>query len=231
MASEDIVFIDQEAPPTSALKVQIAALPESWAHVWPQEVIKRIFMQLHEIESHESYESLPPRELMFNAFHATPLDKVRVVIIGQDPYHTPNTAIGLSFGVSKESRIPPSLANIFREVKRCYPSSIEDRTLRKWTDQGVLMLNMVSTVKPKCPETAEHARIWRRFTELTLEALVKVSPIFLLWGKKAQAAEGMVEGCRVMMTSHPSPLSASRGFDGCGHFKAVNDLLASPIDW
>lgn len=181
----------------------------------------------------------PPGPLIFNALNSTPLDKVRVVIIGQDPYHGPDQAHGLCFSVQPGVRTPPSLRNIYKEIERDlgYPPPAHG-CLQSWAEQGVLLLNAVLTVTQG--QAAAHAsRGWERFTSKIIEILDAQCEhlVFMLWGSYAQKKGRQIDESRhcVLKSVHPSPLSAHRGFIGCGHFSAANAYLQekgrSPIDW
>lgn len=181
----------------------------------------------------------PPGPLIFNALNSTPLDKVRVVIIGQDPYHGPGQAHGLSFSVPPGVRTPPSLQNIFKEINRDLGLPIPGHgCLQSWAEQGVLLLNAVLTVEQA--QAGSHAkRGWERFTSKVIELVNErcENCVFLLWGSYAQRKGEQIDRARhhVLTSVHPSPLSAHRGFIGNGHFSAANDYLVSkglaPIDW
>ena len=181
----------------------------------------------------------PPGALIFNALNSTPLDKVRVVIIGQDPYHGPGQAHGLSFSVLPGVRTPPSLRNIFKEINRDLGLPIPQHgCLQSWAEQGVLLLNAVLTVEQG--QAGSHARRgWERFTSRVIELVNERCEhcVFLLWGSYAQRKGEQIDRTRhcVLTSVHPSPLSAHRGFIGNGHFSAANDYLVSnglaPIDW
>lgn len=176
---------------------------------------------------------------ILHAFRRTPFEAVRVVILGQDPYHGPGQAHGLCFSVPAGISPPPSLQNIFNELQRDLGLPAPGHgDLGRWADQGVLLLNATLTVRDG--EAGSHqGRGWERFTDAAIQALVsgREGIIFLLWGRHAQAKEGLIDGERhyVLKAPHPSPLSAHRGFIGCGHFSQVNELLAArggtPIDW
>lgn len=181
----------------------------------------------------------PPASDVFNAFKYTSFEKVSVVILGQDPYHGPGQAHGLSFSVPRNKPFPPSLQNIFKELRRDvgtpYPTS---GCLESWAQQGVLLLNTTLTVEEGKPQS--HAEIgWSIFTDKVISILneEKEGLIFLLWGAYAQRKAAMIDPIRhhILMAPHPSPLSAHRGFLGCGHFSKTNELLAKqglpPISW
>jgi uracil-DNA glycosylase len=176
---------------------------------------------------------------IFNAFNHTPLDRVKVVILGQDPYHGEGQAHGLCFSVRAGTRIPPSLQNIYREIER--DLGIEPPThgdLTAWADQGVLLLNSVLSVE--CGLAASHQRRgWEQFTDRVIEVVNRQrnGVVFMLWGSYAQRKGSIIDTQRhcVLRSAHPSPLSAHRGFLGCGHFSAANAYLQTrgqpPIDW
>lgn len=187
----------------------------------------------------EQHSVFPKGSDIFHTFRRTPFEKVRVVIIGQDPYHGPGQAHGLSFSVPPGVRPPPSLQNIFTELKR--DLGVQEPThgdLGRWADQGVLLLNATLTVRAE--QAGSHqGKGWERFTDAAISALSRerTGLIFLLWGRFAQAKEHLINTDRhyILKAPHPSPLSAHRGFIGCGHFGQVNELLVAqgqpPIDW
>lgn len=176
---------------------------------------------------------------IFNAFKATPYSEVKVVILGQDPYHQPSQAHGMCFSVKKGVRLPPSLRNIYREISRDLGIEMgEDGYLMPWAKQGVLLLNTVLTVRRGQPMSHEGYG-WERFTDAVLKKLNerKKPVIFLLWGAPARKKAKLITDKRhvILEAAHPSPLSAHYGFFGCGHFSKVNEILQSwgekPIDW
>jgi uracil-DNA glycosylase len=181
----------------------------------------------------------PPSAHIFEAFNQTPFDAVRVVILGQDPYHGPGQAHGLSFSVPDGVPPPPSLQNIFKELVRDLglprPASAN---LLPWAKQGVLLLNAVLTVEQAKPGSHQN-KGWEGFTDSAIEALAheRDGLVFMLWGAYAQAKGRIIDNRRhcVLRAPHPSPLSAHRGFLGCGHFSAANRYLQGrgqvPIDW
>ena len=181
----------------------------------------------------------PERANIFRAFELTPLTEVKAVILGQDPYHEPGQAHGLAFSVPDGIIIPPSLRNIYEEIKAEYGYEIpKSGNLEPWAKQGVLLLNTVLTVKAH--EANSHAgRGWEIFTDAVLEELNSQDRpiVFMLWGGNAKKKAQLLDkpGHLVLKTSHPSPLSAYRGFRGCGHFRICNEYLAehgmTPIDW
>lgn len=181
----------------------------------------------------------PKGSEIFAAFKHTPFEEVRVVILGQDPYHGPGQAHGLCFSVPQGVAMPPSLQNIFHELKRdlgiARPAHGD---LTRWARQGVLLLNATLTVRAH-QAGSHHGRGWERLTDTAIKALSdrREGLIFLLWGRHAQEKESLIDGSRhyILKAPHPSPLSAHRGFIGCGHFRQVNELLLAqghpPIDW
>lgn len=182
----------------------------------------------------------PPKADIFNAFRFTPLEQVKVVILGQDPYHGPNQAHGLCFSVKSPCPPPPSLQNIFIELTNSVPGFIAPShgNLTHWANQGVLLLNTVLTVERG--QAHSHAHLgWERFTDAVIRGISTHchGVIFLLWGSHAGKKAGLIDGSRhqVLRAPHPSPLSAHKGFFGCNHFAKVNDMLRhqgkSAIDW
>ena len=189
-----------------------------------------------EYQQHTVY---PPKDEIFSAFRLTPLSKVKVVILGQDPYHEPNQAHGLCFSVRPGTEIPPSLVNIYKELQDdlgCYIPN--NGYLVKWAGQGVLLLNTLLTVRAH--QAFSHKGVgWERFTDAVIEALDREGRpiVFLLWGSPAQRKAEMLHNPNhlILKAPHPSPLSAYRGFFGCRHFSTANRFLQehgeTPIDW
>ena len=189
-----------------------------------------------EMAAHSVY---PPPDRILHAFKATPFQAVRVVILGQDPYHGPGQAHGLSFSVPEGISVPPSLRNMFKEIARDIggvPPLSGD--LSQWAAQGVLLLNSVLTVR--AGEAGSHqGKGWERFTDAAIGTLSRERHglVFLLWGRHAMAKEAFIDARRhhILKAPHPSPLSAHRGFFGCGHFGRTNELLREnggvPIAW
>lgn len=181
----------------------------------------------------------PPGAQLFEAFNQTPFEAVRVVILGQDPYHGPGQAHGLSFSVPSGVAIPPSLLNIFKELERDLglprPTS---GNLQAWASRGVLLLNAVLSVEQAKPGSHQN-KGWEGFTDSAIKALAdeREGLVFMLWGAYAQAKGRIIDARRhcVLRAPHPSPLSAHRGFLGCGHFSAANRYLQgrgqAPVDW
>lgn len=187
----------------------------------------------------------PPRPLIFNAFNKTPFDSVKVVILGQDPYHGPGQAHGLCFSVQRGVKPPPSLVNIYKEMRAdtaAFPDGPfvmpDHGNLQAWAEQGVLLLNSSLTVRSGQP-ASHQGKGWETFTNAAVKALndAKQGLVFLLWGRPAQEKGATIDPARhhVLKAAHPSPFSADRGFFGCRHFSKANELLAesgrSPIDW
>lgn len=206
-------------------------------HEFNQEYMKELFKQLH--KEYDSEVVYPPKNEVFRAFHLTPYSETKVVILGQDPYHGPHQANGLSFSVEEGTKFPPSLRNIFNElvedIKCEYPSSGD---LSSWAKQGVLLLNTTLTVKESQPMS--HTGMgWERFTDVVLSEINKKSTpvVFILWGKHAQSKKKLIDQSKhfVIESAHPSPLSARRGFFGSHPFSKTNMFLISkgltPINW
>lgn len=216
-------------------------IEESWKSVLADEFDKDYFVRLTDFVRGEylSGKTIYPRARdIFNAFNLCPFDKVKVVIIGQDPYHEPGQAHGLCFSVPSGITPPPSLQNIYREIETDLgrPSSTHG-DLTHWANQGVLLLNSTLTVIAHL--AASHAgHGWEQFTDAVIGAVAKKEHVvYMLWGSYAQKKASLVDGAKnlVLKTVHPSPLSAYRGFFGCKHFSQANDYLIktgqSPIDW
>ncbi len=221
------------------MKVRIEA---SWDKVLEQEFRKPYFKQLTDhIKTERKLGKIiyPPGPQIFNAFDNTPFDLVKVVILGQDPYHGPGQAMGLSFSVPKGISIPPSLQNIFKELQDDTGTPIPKHgDLTTWAKQGVLLLNASLTVR--AGEPMSHARIgWQLFTNAVITKIseLKSKVVFLLWGKFAQEKMELIDLKKhyVLKSAHPSPLSAHNGFLGNRHFSKTNQLLVKqgldPIDW
>lgn len=181
----------------------------------------------------------PSPQLYFNAFEKTPLSRVRVVVLGQDPYPGHGQAHGLSFSVPKGVALPRSLKNIYKEIQASYPESTFDHgCLEGWSQQGVLLLNSVLTVEAGKPGSHQ-GRGWELFTDAVLKVIngLKEPVVYLLWGAYAQKKGGFLDNPNhlVLTSSHPSPLAAHRGFIGCRHFEKANQFLKSKgmteIDW
>ena len=181
-------------------------------------------------EEYKSYEIYPECKNIFNAFELCPFNNVKVVILGQDPYHGKNQANGLSFSVNKNIKIPPSLKNIFKELKNNYPDiKFKDGDLSDWAKQGVLLLNSILTVRDKSP--GSHSKLgWEKFTDsvINLISQKKDNIVFILWGAFAKSKREIIErqdSHLILMSPHPSPFSAYKGFFDQNHFKKANDYL------
>ncbi len=216
-------------------------IEEKWYEVLKNEFEQTYFIEIKNflIEEKRRHIVFPPSPLIFNAFNLTPFDNVKVVILGQDPYHNDGQAHGLAFSVPDVIQKPPSLQNIFKELNQDLNIPIPTNgNLEKWAREGVLLLNASLTVRAH--EAASHAKIgWQRFTDAAIKALSdkKQNLVFILWGNYAIAKENLIDHNKhlILKTVHPSPLSASRGFFGCHHFSKTNEYLINhnikPIDW
>ena len=217
-------------------------IEESWKEVLKQEFTKPYFLQIATFLKAEKLAGrtiYPPGPLIFNAFNTTPFDNVKAVILGQDPYHGPGQAHGLSFSVQKGIPPPPSLVNIFKELKTDLDLPIPNHgDLTPWAQQGVMLLNASLTVRAN--EPMSHAKIgWAEFTNAVIEKIsaLKEHTVFLLWGKFAQEKQALIDETKhlVLKAAHPSPFSVDKGFYGCRHFSKTNAWLESkgigPIDW
>lgn len=213
----------------------------SWKEILEEEFEKPYFKQIiHHIKTEKAQGKIiyPPGSLIFNAFEHTPVGNVKVVIIGQDPYHGPKQAMGLSFSVPKGIPQPPSLINIFKELHDDVGVPIPKHgDLTSWADQGVMLLNASLTVR--AGEPMSHSKIgWHIFTNSVISKIseLKKNVAFLLWGKFAQEKKELIHTKHLILkAAHPSPLSASNGFFGCRHFSKTNAFLMNngmdPIDW
>jgi len=217
-------------------------MEESWKALLSDEFKQPYFKQVTEhikTEKEQGKTIYPPGPLIFHAFEATPVEKVKVVILGQDPYHGPRQAHGLSFSVQKGVPPPPSLINIFKELYEDTGMPIPNHGyLEKWALQGVLLLNASLTVR--AGEPMSHAKIgWHHFTDAVIQTLSqkRENLVFLLWGKFAQDKIKLIDEHKhcILKSAHPSPLSAHNGFFGNRHFSKTNDYLMKhgidPIDW
>ena len=219
----------------------MAAISNDWLPVLKEEFGKPYYRQLFQTVNQEyrTHQVFPPAEDIFNAFHLTPFHQVKVVILGQDPYHNYGQALGLCFSVKKGVETPPSLVNIYQELHDDLGCAIpEHGCLTKWAEQGVLMLNTVLTVRAH--QANSHRGIgWEDFTDAAIMALNgQDRPIvFILWGSPAQQKARMLNNPKhlILKAPHPSPLSAFRGFFGSRPFSKTNAFLEEhgiePIDW
>ena len=208
-------------------------IEESWKRVLGPEFEKKYFVDLTDFvrNAYRAGKCFPPAKLIFNAFNRTPFDKVKVVILGQDPYHEPGQAQGLAFYVPPEIQTPPSLVNIAKELEsdlHCLSSTSTVPDLLSWTDQGVLLLNATLTVAAH-RAGSHQGRGWETFTDAVVRALAEQREhlVFILWGSYAQKKGAFIDRSRhcVICSAHPSPLSAYRGFFGSKPFSKANAYL------
>ena len=219
----------------------MAMITGDWLNALKGEFHKEYYKKLFEFvkEEYSTHVVYPPSDDIFNALHLTPLSDVKVLILGQDPYHEPHQAHGLSFSVQPGVDAPPSLVNIYKELGDdlgCYMPN--NGYLKKWADQGVLLLNTLLTVRAH--EAFSHQNHgWEQFTDAIIQAVNEQDRpiVYMLWGKPAQSKMKMLNNPKhlVLTAPHPSPLSAYRGFFGCKHFSKANEFLVKnglePIDW
>lgn len=215
----------------------------SWKEALKNEFTKAYFLSVVtflKMEKNAGKTIYPPGKFIFNAFNTTPFDKVEVVLLGQDPYHNPGQAHGLSFSVQDGVKPPPSLVNIFKEIQSDLGITIPagHGNLTRWAEQGVLLLNAMLTVRAN--EPGSHSKIgWMNFTDAVIKKISdeKEGIVFLLWGKFAQEKQMLIDETRhlVLKAAHPSPFAADKGFFGCKHFSKTNEYLSAngkqPIDW
>jgi uracil-DNA glycosylase len=216
-------------------------IESSWKNKLSDEFTKDYFVKLTSFvrEEYSKYRIYPPGKDIFRAFDRCPFNKVKVVIIGQDPYHGPNQANGLCFSVNQGIAMPPSLINIFKEIKDDLGKEIPpDGALDRWADQGVLLLNATLTVRANQAGSHQN-RGWEHFTDAVIKILAeeRTHLVFMLWGSYAQKKGEVIDNSNhyVLKSVHPSPLSANRGFFGNKHFSKANFYLRSKgireIDW
>lgn len=219
----------------------MAMIDNDWLEVLEGEFRKPYYRELYRfvLQEYQTTQVFPPADDIFNAFHLTPLSEVKVVILGQDPYHNVGQAHGLCFSVKPDVEIPPSLVNIYQELHDdlgCYIPN--NGYLVKWAAQGVLMLNTVLTVRAHLANS-HRGKGWEEFTDAAIRALNEQDRpiVFILWGKPAQAKKSMLNNPNhlILEAPHPSPLSAYRGFFGSRPFSKTNNFLSengvAPIDW
>jgi uracil-DNA glycosylase len=216
---------------------------QTWKKILASEFSKPYFLELvHFLKTEKEAGKIiyPPGAQIFNAFNETTYDNLKVVILGQDPYHGAGQAHGLSFSVCKGIKSPPSLQNIFKELKSDIGLQIQPNLgdLTAWANQGILLLNTALTVREG--EPFSHARVgWSSFTDAVIEKISdeKENIIFILWGKFAQDKKSLIDEGKhfILQAAHPSPFSAHKGFLGCKHFSLTNEILVKigkqPIDW
>jgi uracil-DNA glycosylase len=218
-------------------------IDSDWRGIFEREFSEEYFQNLIEFlrEEYEGKTTIyPPKVDIFSAFFATPLSKIKVVILGQDPYHGVNQAHGMCFSVlPTQKKLPPSLKNIFKEITNEYPSfSPQSGYLASWAQQGVFLLNTVLTVRESQAQSHQN-KGWEIFTDTIIKEISqkKENVVFLLWGKPAQNKAKYIDASKhhILTAPHPSPLSAFRGFFGCKHFTKTNQFLVSkniaPINW
>ncbi len=216
-------------------------IEESWKQQLKDEFASDYFSALKDflLEERKTQIVYPRAKQIFAAFDLTPFDKVKVVILGQDPYHGPGQAHGLCFSVPCGVKPPPSLVNIFKEIEDDLSIPVPSHgNLEKWAKQGVLLLNATLTVR-QSQAGAHQGKGWERFTDAVIKKLSdnRTGLVFMLWGNYAIAKASLIDSQKhtVLKSVHPSPLSASRGFFGCKHFSITNEILErqnqTPIDW
>ncbi len=216
-------------------------IEESWLEALREDFSSEYFNSLKAFikEEKKKYVIYPPGNKMFTAFNLCPLPSVKVVIIGQDPYHGPGQAHGLSFSVPEGIKIPPSLRNIYKEINSDLGIPIpKTGNLEKWAGEGVLMLNAILSVRAH-EAASHHGKGWETFTDKAIKTVsdLRAGIVFLLWGKFAQDKQVLIDTNKhfILTSAHPSPLSASRGFLGCKHFSKTNQILKEngieEIDW
>ncbi len=216
-------------------------IEQEWKEVLKEEFEKEYFSNLAlylKKEKREGITIYPPGQQIFNAFHLTPFSKVKVVILGQDPYHGPNQAHGLSFSVPPQTPAPPSLKNIYKEIESDLGIKLnKNGNLQEWASQGVFLLNAVLTVRAS--QAASHSSIgWHIFTDKVIKELSqgREGLVFMLWGNFARSKKNLIDSSKhlILEAAHPSPL-ARGAFFGCKHFSRCNSYLSergkSPIDW
>ncbi len=217
-----------------------AAIDETWKDALKDEFAKPYYLSLHNFLVKERLQGpvYPPEALVFNAFNKTPFDAVKVVLLGQDPYHGQGQANGLCFSVSTGTKLPPSLKNIFKEMQTdLHVPYQKSGDLTPWAKQGVLLLNTTLTVREHLP-ASHKGHGWEKFTDAVISLLSdkKTGLVFILWGKHAQSKKVLIDSSKhsILETAHPSPLSV-RKFYGCKHFSQTNHLLIAidlePINW
>ena len=216
-------------------------MPADWRAFMDKEFEQDYFKDLSVfVESErQNYDVFPPEEDVFNAFKLCKLNELKLVILGQDPYHNFNQAHGLCFSVKRGIKLPPSLKNIYKEMEEDLSiRQAESGDLTKWAEQGVLLLNTVLTVRAH--EANSHKKKgWETFTDAVIKAVdsQREGVVFVLWGRDAKSKIPLINTSKhlILSSSHPSPYSANYGFMGCGHFKKINEYLTSkgqaPINW
>lgn len=216
-------------------------IDNSWRQLLSEEFTKPYFQKLVDFvkSEYQSHTIFPPGNLIFSAFDNCPVDKVKVVVLGQDPYHGPRQANGLCFSVADDVSIPPSLQNIYKEIKSDLGKDIpKSGNLECWAEQGVLLLNATLTVRASSPGSHQN-KGWEQFTDVAIAKLsqVKKHLVFMLWGAYAKKKSQVIDTSNhlILEAAHPSPFSAHNGFFGCRHFSKANAYLKEhgikEIDW
>lgn len=217
-------------------------IENDWLGEIQEEFSKPYYKELYQFirKEYGNCQVYPPAEDIFNAFHFTPLSQVKVLLLGQDPYHNERQAHGLSFSVlPQQKELPPSLQNIYQELRDDLGCAIPNHGhLKQWADQGVLLLNTVLTVRAH-QANSHQGKGWERFTDAIIQAVNRQDRpiVYFLWGRPAQKKMPMLTNPKhlILQAPHPSPLSAYRGFFGCRHFSQANEFLVrngeTPIDW
>lgn len=239
-----LIVVRTPVPPTATIvEAALDDIPFGWYPVFSKarEALEFVQEVIGEDEVKLGMISLPNRCDLFNAFHAVPLNKVRLVIVGQDPYPAllsdgRTRAVGRSFSVRRGDEVPASLVNIYKEIARSIPDfRIPNHgDLSGWEQQGVLLLNTALTVPPGMEGRHSEYGTWLTFMRLVFDAIAETNPrcIYFLWGAKAQKIAPLLgERAIIFTASHPSPRSVHISFQGCGHFISANRLLMPPIDW
>lgn len=212
-----------------------------WNDILSKEIVKPYYKELYNFiqKEYEKNTVYPPKDKLLNALSLTPFDDIKCVILGQDPYHGYNQAMGLAFSVPYGVEIPPSLQNIYKEIQSEFNYKMsDDGNLTKWAKQGVLLLNSVLTVQAGKP-ASHQGKGWETYTDAILKAVNKKKEpvVYFLWGSFAKSKKTLLNNPNhlILEAPHPSPLSAYRGFFGCNHFKKCNEYLTTngvkPIDW
>jgi uracil-DNA glycosylase len=215
-------------------------ISNEWDEILKEEFSSKTYLELREFlkEEYSSKTIFPDMYNIFNALKLTALKDIKVVILGQDPYHEQGQAMGLSFSVPKGIKIPPSLVNIFKEIKNEYGYELNTGDLTGWAKQGVLLLNAVLTVREGFANSHKD-KGWEFFTDAIVKKVSKLTSgvVFILWGANARKKASLIDKSKhlILESAHPSPLSAYNGFFGCGHFKKANEYLEKQhkqqIDW
>ena len=233
---------NENIPRSTRIEPSSIKIDPTWKEILEEEFLSSYFAELKSFLLEEKSKHIivyPPGPLIFSAFDLTPFDKVKVVIIGQDPYHGPGQAHGLCFSVPTGIKPPPSLVNIFKEIQNDLDLSIpKSGNLEAWAKQGVLLLNATLTVRANQAGSHQN-RGWEQFTDAVIRKLSEKRSglVFLLWGRFAQAKESLIDAGKhvILKAAHPSPFSAASGFFGCKHFSKTNEILREKgepgIDW